>query len=101
MEFGPPPAGDFGGHQEEIVGGRLQKWGRELRPKGQPETVRIHDFVDPELGRATPYGIYDLGRNSGWVSVGIDHDTAEFAVETIRRWWRTMGVLPIQKPLVY
>ena len=51
----------------------------------------MHDFVDPELGRATPYGIYDLGRNSGWVSVGMDHDTAEFAVETIRRWWRMMG----------
>jgi len=62
-----------------------------MRPKGQPEKVRVHDFVDPELGRATPYGIYDLGRNSGWVSVGMDHDTAEFAVETIRRWWRTMG----------
>ena len=53
--------------------------------------MRVHDFVDPELGRATPYGIYDLGHNSGWVSVGMDHDTAEFAVETIRRWWRTMG----------
>ncbi len=52
----------------------------------------VHDFVDPELGRATPYGIYDVGSNRGWVSVGIDHDTAEFAiVETIRRWWRTMG----------
>ncbi len=62
-----------------------------MRPKGQPELVRVHDFVDKELGRATPYGIYDLGRNSGWVSVGMDHDTAEFAVETIRRWWRTMG----------
>ena len=53
--------------------------------------VRVHDFMDEELGRATPYGIYDLGRNSGWVSVGMDNDTAEFAVETIRRWWRTMG----------
>ena len=51
----------------------------------------MHDFPDPELGRATPYGIYDLGRNNGWVSVGMDHDTAEFAVETIRRWWRSMG----------
>jgi transposase len=65
--------------------------GRELRPKGDPEKVRVHDFIDKELGRATPYGIYDIGRNSGWVSVGVDHDTAEFAVQSIRRWWRSMG----------
>jgi hypothetical protein len=76
--------------KKELVGD-YKNGGRELRPKGQPEAVRVHDFVDPELGRATPYGIYDLGHNSGWVSVGMDHDTAEFAVETIRRWWRTMG----------
>ena len=76
--------------KKELVGD-FKNGGRELRPKGQPELVRVHDFVDQELGRATPYGIYDLGRNSGWVSVGMDHDTAEFAVETIRRWWRTMG----------
>jgi hypothetical protein len=76
--------------KKELVGD-FKNNGRELRPKGQPEVVRVHDFVDPELGRATPYGIYDLGHNSGWVSVGMDHDTAEFAVETIRRWWRTMG----------
>jgi transposase len=76
--------------KKELVG-YFKNGGRELRPKGQPETVLVHDFVDPELGRATPYGIYDLGRNSGWVSLGVDHDTAEFAVETIRRWWRTMG----------
>jgi transposase len=76
--------------KKELVGD-FKNGGREVRPKGQPELVRVHDFVDPELGRATPYGIYDLGRNSGWVSVGMDHDTAEFAVETIRRWWRTMG----------
>ena len=76
--------------KKELVGD-FKNGGRELRPKGRPELVRVHDFVDPELGRATPYGIYDLGRNSGWVSVGMDHDTAEFAVETIRRWWRTMG----------
>jgi transposase len=76
--------------KKELVGD-FKNGGREMRPKGQPEKVRVHDFVDPELGRATPYGIYDLGRNSGWVSVGMDHDTAEFAVETIRRWWRTMG----------
>ena len=76
--------------KKELVGD-FKNGGRELRPKGQPEQVRVHDFIDPELGRATPYGIYDLGRNSGWGSVGMDHDTAEFAVETIRRWWRTMG----------
>jgi hypothetical protein len=76
--------------KKELVGD-FKNGGREVRPKGQPELVRVHDFVDKELGRATPYGIYDLGRNSGWVSVGMDHDTAEFAVETIRRWWRTMG----------
>ena len=76
--------------KKELVGD-FKNGGREMRPKGQPEKVRVHDFVDPELGRATPYGIYDLGRNRGWVSVGMDHDTAEFAVETIRRWWFTMG----------
>jgi transposase len=76
--------------KKELVGD-FKNNGRELRPKGKPERVRVHDLVDPELGRATPYGIYDLGRNSGWVSVGVDHDTAEFAVETIRRWWRSMG----------
>jgi transposase len=76
--------------KKELVGD-FKNGGRELRPKGEPEKVRVHDFIDPELGRATPYGIYDIGRNSGWVSVGVDHDTAEFAVETIRRWWRSMG----------
>lgn len=76
--------------KKELVGD-FKNNGQELRPKGEPELVRVHDFVDPAVGRATPYGIYDLGRNSGWVSVGMDHDTAEFAVETIRRWWRSMG----------
>jgi transposase len=76
--------------KKELVGDYSNK-GQEWRPKGNPEKVRVHDFVDKELGRATPYGIYDLGANSGWVSVGMDYDTAEFAVETIRRWWRTMG----------
>ena len=65
--------------------------GREVRPQGQPERVRVHDFLIPELGRATPYGVYDLARNTGWVSVGMDHDTAAFAVESIRRWWQSMG----------
>jgi hypothetical protein len=59
--------------------------------KGEPEQVRLHDFVIPELGRAIPYGVCDLSQNAGWVSVGIDHDTASFAVETIRRWWYSMG----------
>lgn len=76
--------------KKELVG-NFKNNGKELRPHGDPEKVQVHDFVDPELGRATPYGVYDLGRNSGWVSVGMDHDTAQFAVETIRRWWRTMG----------
>ena len=76
--------------KKELVGD-FKNGGRELRPKGSPEPVRVHDFIDKDLGRATPYGIYDVGLNSGWVSVGVDHDTAEFAVETIRRWWRSMG----------
>jgi Rhodopirellula transposase DDE domain len=71
--------------------GKFKNTGREWRPQGKPEKVRVHDFVIPELGRAIPYGVYDLGTNTGWVSVGVDHDTAEFAVETIRRWWRWMG----------
>ena len=58
---------------------------------GQPRPVRVHDFVQPELGRAIPYGVYDLGANTGWVSVGIDHDTAAFAVASIRHWWQAMG----------
>lgn len=76
--------------KKELVGDYKNN-GREWRPHRQPERVRVHDFVDPELGRATPYGVYDVGLNAGWVSVGMDHDTAEFAVETIRRWWHSMG----------
>ena len=76
--------------KKELVG-NFKNGGRELRPKGDPEPVRVHDFVIPELGRANPYGVYDLVHNEGWVSVGVDHDTAEFAVESIRRWWRAMG----------
>jgi len=76
--------------KKELVG-NFKNGGRELRPQGEPERVLVHDFVVPELGRAIPYGVYDLGRNRGWVSVGIDHDTASFAVESIRRWWRSMG----------
>ena len=76
--------------KKELVG-NFKNSGREWRPKGQPAQVKVHDFVDPQKGKAIPYGVYDLGRNVGWVSVGIDHDTATFAVNTIRRWWRQMG----------
>ncbi len=78
--------------KKELVGD-FKNAGREVRPKGNPEKVRVYDFVIPELGRATPYGVYDLAKNEAWVSLGVDHDTAEFAVETIRRWWKTMGQL--------
>src|SRR6266436_4046801 len=76
--------------KKELVGD-FKNSGQDWRPRGKPEEVRVHDFVIPELGRAAPYGIYDLAQNTGWVSVGVDHDTASFAVETIRRWWHAMG----------
>ena len=76
--------------KKELVGD-FKNGGREWHPKGMPEKVRVHDFLLPELGRAIPYGVYDLATNSGWVSVGVDHDTSTFAVETIRRWWRSLG----------
>ena len=76
--------------RKELVG-PFRNAGRELRPKGAPEEVLMHDFLIPELGRVSPYGVYDLAHNAGWVSVGTDHDTAAFAVESIRRWWRGMG----------
>jgi transposase len=76
--------------KKELVGD-FKNGGRELRPKGSPVPVRVHDFRDPELGKAIPYGIYDLGDDSGWVSVGIDHDTAQFAVASIRGWWEQLG----------
>ena len=71
--------------------GAFKNGGREYRPAGSPEAVRVHDFIDPKLGRASPYGIYDIGDDKGWVSVGIDHDTAAFAVNAIRTWWVNMG----------
>jgi hypothetical protein len=71
--------------------GDFRNPGREYRPQGNPEEVRVHDFLSKELGRAVPYGIYDLAANSGWVSVGVDHDTAAFAVNSIRQWWLTVG----------
>lgn len=76
--------------KKELVGD-FKSGGREYSPKGQPEAVRVHDFLIPELGRAAPYGVYDIAGNAGWVSVGIDHDTASFAVNSIRRWWQSMG----------
>lgn len=76
--------------KKELVGD-FRNGGREWQPKGTPEKVRVHDFPDKELGKAIPYGVYDVTANQGWVSVGTDHDTAEFATETIRRWWRQMG----------
>ena len=76
--------------KKELVGD-FKNGGRQWRPKGQPTRVRVHDFLIPEEGKAIPYGVYDLTRNAGWVSVGIDHDTARFAVRTIGRWWRKMG----------
>jgi hypothetical protein len=76
--------------KKELVG-TFKNGGREWRPAGEPEQVKVHDFVDAELGRASPYGVYDIGADQGWVSVGTDHDTSAFAVQTIRRWWYTMG----------
>jgi len=76
--------------KKELVGD-FKNNGRELRPKADPEKVRVHDFLIPELGRAAPYGVYDVTQNAGWVSVGVDHDTAAFAAQSIRRWWESMG----------
>ena len=76
--------------KKELVGD-FKNPGREWRPKGSPERVRVHDFIIPQQGKAIPYGVYDLTRDEGWVSVGIDHDTASFAVNAIRSWWQKMG----------
>ncbi len=84
------PAVSIDAKKKELVGSFANK-GREWQPKGNPEQANVYDFIDKELGKVTPYGIYDLKHNVGWVSVGIDHDTAEFAVQTLRRWWTEMG----------
>ena len=76
--------------KKELVG-EFRNNGREYRPHGHPEEVRVHDFLIKELGRAVPYGVYDLAANCGWVSVGVDHDTAAFAVNSIRQWWLNLG----------
>lgn len=77
--------------KKELIG-PFKNAGREWQEKGNPVEVNMHDFADKELGKAIPYGVYDVAQNNGWVSVGITHDTSEFAVETIRQWWKTMGV---------
>ena len=76
--------------KKELVGD-FKNMGREWRPKGQPELVRVHDFKDKHLGKAIPYGVYDIAADQGWVNVGIDHDTAQFAVASIRSWWQHLG----------
>ena len=84
------PAVSVDAKKKELVGD-FKNPGREWHPQGEAEEVRVYDFPIKGLGRATPYGVYDLGRNAGWVNVGIDHDTAAFAVESIRRWWNAVG----------
>ena len=88
--------------KKKALVGQFRQNGREWPPQGQPEEVQVHDFPNEALGKVIPYGVYDEVTNSGWVSVGIDHDTAEFAVETVRRWWRHMGstVYPRAKRLL-
>jgi len=76
--------------KKELVG-EFKNGGREYQPAGRPEPVRVHDFMDKDLGKAIPYGIYDVSANTGWVSVGVDHDTSAFAVATLRSWWDTIG----------
>ena len=76
--------------KKELVG-RYKNGGREWRPGGEPEQVNVHDFADQDLGKAVPYGVYDVAANTGWVNVGTDHDTSQFAVQAIRRWWDTVG----------
>lgn len=90
FQAGGQPAISVDTKKKELVGD-FKNNGRELRPKGDPEPVRVHDFELPELGKVAPYGVYDITANSGWVNVGVDHDTAAFAVESIRRWWEALG----------
>ena len=90
MLAGQEPVISVDTKKKELVGD-FKNGGREWRPRGDPEEVRVHDFLIKELGRAVPYGVYDLAANEGWVSVGIDHDTAAFAVQTIRSWWHNVG----------
>ena len=84
------PAISVDAKKKEKVGD-FKNGGQEWLPQGEPEEVRVYDFLIKSLGKVTPYGVYDLLHNQGWVSVGIDHDTAQFAVNSIRRWWNEMG----------
>lgn len=90
QQAGRQPAISVDTKKKENVGD-FKNAGREWCPQGQPEEVRVHDFLDQKKGKAIPYGVYDLARDVGWVSVGVDHDTAAFAVQTIRYWWRRLG----------
>jgi len=83
--------------KKELVG-NFRNGGREWQPKGQPERVATHDFPSQAGGKAIPYGVYDLAQNQGWVSVGTDHDTAEFAVATLQQWWQQMGAVAYPEP---
>ena len=87
----PQPVISVDTKKKELVG-PYKNHGREWQRKGEPERVDVHDFPDPELGKVIPYGVFDMSRTEGWVSVGIDHDTAQFAVQAIGRWWHKMGV---------
>ena len=89
---GGQPVVSMDAKKKELIG-EFKNVGREWEPKGRPVPVRLHDFMVPELGKAIPYGIYDVERNVGWVNVGQDHETAAFAVESLRRWWRGDGIL--------
>src|SRR2546429_3403421 len=95
------PAISVDAKKKELVGD-FKNGGREWHPQGEPEEVRVYDFPITGLGRATPYGVYDLGQNAGWGNVGMDHDTAAFAVESIRRWWNSVGQcqFPQAKPVL-
>ena len=77
--------------QKKALIGNFKNNGREWHRQGEPQEVKVHDFIDKQLGKAIPYGVYDLTENEGWVSVGTDHDTARFAAEALRRWWQKMG----------
>ena len=103
MQLRGQPVVSVDAKKKELVGD-FRNGGKEWRPAGRPEEVRVYDFLDkaPEKGRVTPYGVYDLAANEGWVSVGTDHDTARFAAQTIEKWWREMGVIryPTAKELL-
>jgi DDE family transposase len=92
FQAGEQPVISVGTKKKELVGD-FKNGGRELRPKGCPEPVQVHDFAIPSLGKAVPYGVYDIAANEGWVNLGISHDTAVFAVESIRRWWHELGAV--------